>query len=71
MKGVYVMSLFMVDVGSSCVCGAGRVSIIVVSCVSEPITGVSVLQCPSMIVGDQVIVDASVTGVVSVLLVCA
>ena len=48
--------------------------IIVVSCVSGSVTVVSVLQCPSMIVGDQVIVDVSVvgwvTGVVGVLLAC-
>ena len=44
----------------SCV---GRVRIIiVVSCVSGSVTVVSVLQCPSMIVGDQVIVDVSVVG---------
>ena len=38
LKGLHVMSSFMVDVKSSCVCGVGRVRIIVVSCVSGSVT---------------------------------
>ena len=49
LNGLYAIGLFMVDVGSGCVCGGGRVNIIVVSCGSGSITGVSVLWCPSML----------------------
>ena len=48
----------MIDVDSDCICD-GSASDIVVKCMSKLITAMSVLWCLRIILGNQVIVNAS------------